>query len=114
MTELEALDRRYRVIAGRTLLFDGEGFLWDPAEWGEEVAEELARESGLGEALDEMRWRVVRFLREFYARNGRAPLNKILRQGTGLALRELEGLFPGGIKYGLRRIAGLPNPKHCQ
>ncbi len=113
MTELEDADRRYRTIAGRSLLFDGEGFLWDPADWSEDVAEELAREGGLA-GLDETRWRVVRFLRDFYATNGRAPLNKILRQGTGLALRELEGLFPGGIKYGIRRIAGLPNPKHCQ
>jgi tRNA 2-thiouridine synthesizing protein E len=28
-------------------------------------------------------------------------------------LVELESLFPGGIKKGARRLAGLPNPKTC-
>jgi sulfur relay (sulfurtransferase) DsrC/TusE family protein len=30
-----------------------------------------------------------------------------------MPLLELEQLFPEGIKYGARRIAGLPNPKNC-
>ena len=30
-----------------------------------------------------------------------------------MSLLEVEALFPGGIKYGARRIAGLPNPKAC-
>jgi sulfur relay (sulfurtransferase) DsrC/TusE family protein len=36
-----------------------------------------------------------------------------LKEGTLLSMRELEDLFPGGIKYGARRLAGLPNPKTC-
>lgn len=104
--------RQYRSIAGRVILFDGEGFFWDPRDWSEEAAEVLAGESGL-EVLDETHWRVMRFLRDYYATNGRAPLNKQLKAGTGLSLLELEGLFPGGIKYGARRLAGLPNPKDC-
>ena len=27
---------------------------------------------------------------------------------------EMEALFPGGIKYGARRLAGLPNPKNLR
>jgi dissimilatory sulfite reductase related protein len=104
--------RHYRSIAGRTILFDNEGFFWDTADWSEEAAEALARESGLDD-LGETHWRVIRFLREFYANNGRAPLNRQLKAGTELSLLELEALFPGGIKYGARRIAGLPNPKLC-
>ncbi len=30
-----------------------------------------------------------------------------------MTLQELEGLFPGGIRMGARRLAGLPNPKTC-
>ncbi len=72
----------------------------------------LAREAGLAE-LDSTRWRVLCFLREFYGANGRAPLNRQLKAGTGMSLQDLEGLFPGGIKNGARRLAGLPNPKTC-
>jgi sulfur relay (sulfurtransferase) DsrC/TusE family protein len=56
---------------------------------------------------------VVGFLREFYAYNGRAPLNNELRKGTGISLLELDSLFPEGLKQGARRLSGLPNPKTC-
>ena len=106
------LNRQLRIIAGRELLFDGEGFLWHPEDWTEGVAEALAAESGL-EALTETHWRVLRFLREYYLRNGRAPLNRQLTKATGLCLLQTEELFPGGIKHGARRLAGLPNPQTC-
>lgn len=106
------LSRRYRDVAGRRVLFDNEGFLWSADDWSEDLAAALARESGLDE-LGEAHRRVLRFLREYYARNGRAPLNRQLAEGTGMRLLELEGLFPGGIKQGARRLAGLPNPKTC-
>jgi dissimilatory sulfite reductase related protein len=101
-----------REVAGRRILFDGEGFLWDPKEWSEDVAEALARESGL-DALSETHWRVIRFLRDYFFHHGRAPLNVQLKEGTGMSLMKLEALFPGGIKRGARRIAGLPNPRSC-
>ncbi len=101
-----------RFIAGRNVLFDREGFLWAPDDWSEEIAEALARESGL-DLLGGDHWRVIFFLRDFYYNNGRAPLNRQLTKGTSFSLLEIERLFPRGIKYGARRIAGLPNPKNC-
>lgn len=105
-------NRKYRNIAGRRIAFDIEDFFWDANDWSEEVAEVLARESGL-EVLGERHRQVLGFLREYYFSQGRAPLNRQLREGTGLSLLTLEGLFPRGIKYGARRIAGLPNPRNC-
>jgi len=104
--------RRFRHIAGRDVLFDNEGFLWDAADWSEDLAGELAAEVGLTD-LGEEHWRVLRFLRQYFAENGRAPLNRQLAAGTGMRLLNLESLFPGGIKHGARRLAGLPNPKSC-
>ncbi len=94
------------------MVFDSEGFLLDPHQWTEEVAEDLAGESGVT-GLTETHWRVIRFLREYYSQNGRAPLHRQLKSETGLSLMEIESLFPGGIKYGARRLAGLPNPRSC-
>ena len=104
--------QKIRVIAGQEILFDGEDFLWDPHQWNEEVAEALAREAGLME-MNKTQWMILRFLREYYFENGRAPLNRQIKEGTGISLMEMEALFPRGIKYGARRLAGLPNPKTC-
>jgi tRNA 2-thiouridine synthesizing protein E len=100
------------VIAGREVTFDDEGFFDDFEDWSEEIFEALARESGISLITDQHR-QVVRVLREFYACNGRAPLNNQLRKGTGMSLLELDSLFPGGLKQGARRLSGLPNPKTC-
>ena len=104
--------QKIRTVAGREMVFDAEDFLMDPDDWGEEVALELARESGIPELTD-LQWQVIRFLRKYYLENGRAPLNRQIKSGTGLSLMEIENLFPGGIKQGARRLAGLPNPRSC-
>jgi tRNA 2-thiouridine synthesizing protein E len=101
-----------RTIGGREFIFDEEGFFEDFENWTEEAFEILAQEGGLS-LITEQHRQVVRFLREFYAYNGRAPLNNQLRKGTGISLLDLEALFPGGLKNGARRLAGLPNPKTC-
>lgn len=106
------LSRRPRTIAGRIVTFDNEGFLWSADDWSEEVAAALAAEAGVA-ALDGTQWRVLRFLRAYFRDNGRAPLNRALAAGTEMPLLRLESLFPGGIKQGARRLAGLPNPKTC-
>jgi dissimilatory sulfite reductase related protein len=103
---------KVRFLAGREVFFDADGFLADPSQWSEEIADILARESGI-DLLTENHWRVIRFIREYYLQNGRAPLHRELKKGIGLTLMEIEGLFPGGIKLGARRLAGLPNPKSC-
>ncbi len=105
-------NRQVRIVAGRRLVFDWEGFLWHPEDWTEEVAEALASECGI-EALTETHWRVLRFLREHYLNYGRTPMNREITAGTGLGLLQIEAIFPRGIKYGARRLAGLPNPQVC-
>ena len=101
-----------RSFGQRDVLFDSEGFFNDFSDWDASIATVLAEESGI-DHMSQQHWRVIRFLREFYAGHGRAPLNSQLKKGTSMTLMELEGLFPDGIKNGARRLAGLPNPKTC-
>ncbi len=101
-----------RTIEQRDIVFDNEGFLNDFSDWSEKICILLTGECGLAE-LSDKHWRVIRFLRQFYSGHGRAPLNSQLKKGTGISLLELEKMFPGGIKNGARRLAGLPNPKTC-
>jgi tRNA 2-thiouridine synthesizing protein E len=101
-----------RVVGGRELLLDEEGFLVNPEDWTEDLVAVLAGEAGITELTDR-HWKILRFIRDFYLENGRAPLHREARTGTGLKLMEIERLFPGGIRHGARRLAGLPNPKTC-
>lgn len=110
--KIKGPDQYFRTIAERDVLFDRDGFMWDPGQWTREVAKALARESGLP-VLEPVHWRVLRFIRGYYLEHGRAPLNREIKQNIGLTLMEMEDLFPRGIKYGARRLAGLPNPKSC-
>jgi tRNA 2-thiouridine synthesizing protein E len=102
-----------RKIAGVDVLFDGEGFFINPLQWTEEIFEVLAHEAGMEEISDQQRM-AVHFIRKFYGEQGKSPLNHHLKVGTHMSMAELEALFPGGIKYGLRRLAGLPDPKGCR
>ena len=104
--------QKFRLIAGRKILFDKEGFLWHPEDWTEGVAEVLALECGI-ESLSDSQWCVIRFMRDYFSYHGRAPLNRDLKAGLGMNLMDLEALFPGGIRRGARRVAGLPNPRAC-
>lgn len=107
-----ASGHRVESLGGTQLLLDQEGFLVDATTWNEEVAKEMARQEGL-EVLQELHWRTIRFLREYYFTHGKAPMGREIRQGTGLSLLEIEQSFPGGLKAGARRLAGLPNPRGC-
>lgn len=105
--------KRFRQLVGQEIAFDDEGYFMDDTQWSEDVCRILAAESGLEEMRDE-HWRVLHAYREFFAYNGRAPLNKDLKSATGLSVLAMERLFPGGLKNGARKLCGLPNPKTCQ
>jgi len=105
-------NKQIRTIGNRKVFFDREGFLFDFEDWSEDLFVLLAKDAGLLE-IEDRQWDVIRFLREFFSVNGRAPSHRQFREGTGMSLLELEKLFPGGIRHGARRLAGLPNPKDC-
>lgn len=101
-----------RVVDGKAVLLDEEGYFVHPESWTETIAKTIALEMGISELTDRQ-WEMIYFLRTFYLTNGRAPLNRDIKRQTGMNLIEVEQLFPEGIRRGARRLAGLPNPKSC-
>jgi TusE/DsrC/DsvC family sulfur relay protein len=91
---------------------DAEGFLTDPTEWSEELAEEIARENGIAE-LTPRHWLVVRFMRDRYLATGTAPTIRSLGKESGVAVKELYQLFPKGPAKLAAKIGGIPKPKGC-
>ena len=100
------------LIAEKSVDVDDEGFLTDPQQWNEEIAEALARDAGIAE-LTPRHWQVVRFMRERYLTTGAAPSIRALGKESGVPVKELYELFPKGPAKLAAKIGGIPKPKGC-
>jgi tRNA 2-thiouridine synthesizing protein E len=100
------------LIADRTVDVDAEGFLTDPQQWDEELAEQIARDAGIPE-LTARHWLVVHFMRDRYLATGAAPSIRALGKESGVPVKELYQLFPKGPAKLAARIGGIPKPKGC-
>jgi TusE/DsrC/DsvC family sulfur relay protein len=100
------------LIADAPVEVDAEGFLTDPQQWTEHIAEEIAAQNGILELTDR-HWLVVRFMRERYLATGSAPSIRSLGKESGVPIKELYQLFPKGPAKLAARIAGIPKPKGC-
>ena len=97
---------------GKELEIDEDGFIQDPNEWDEEVAKDLAETEGVTE-MTEDHWKLVNYLRDYYLKNGIAPMVRKLCKETGFKLKYVYKLFPSGPAKGACKVAGLPKPTGC-
>jgi dissimilatory sulfite reductase related protein len=100
------------LIADAPVDVDAEGFLTNPEQWNERIAEEIARQNGIAELTDR-HWLVVRFMRERYLDTGDAPSIRALGKESGVPVKELYQLFPKGPAKLAAKIGGIPKPKGC-
>lgn len=93
---------------------DADGYLVDPAQWTEAVAEELAR--GQSITLTAEHWDVLRFMRAFYeehqiAADARFVIRHLAERHGEQARARLFELFPYGYPGQACRIAGMRKPR---
>ena len=100
------------LIADATVDVDAEGFLANPAQWNEQIAQAIAADNGIPE-LGDRHWLVVRFMRERYLATGAAPSIRSLGKESGVPVKELYQLFPKGPAKLAAKIGGIPKPKGC-
>jgi tRNA 2-thiouridine synthesizing protein E len=100
------------LIADSPVDVDAEGFLTDPAQWNEQIAEAIADENGIPE-LTERHWLVIRYMRDRFLASGNAPSIRSLGKESGVAIKELYELFPKGPAKLAAKISGIPKPKGC-
>ncbi len=100
------------LIAERSVDVDAEGFLTDPQQWNEPIAEAIARENGIAELTDR-HWLVVKFMRDRYLTTGTAPSIRSLGKESGVPIKELYQLFPKGPAKLAAKIGGIPKPRGC-
>jgi len=100
------------LIADPLVDVDAEGFLTNPEQWNEQIAEAIAADNGVAELTDR-HWLVVRFMRDRYLRTGNAPSIRALGKESGVPVKELYELFPKGPAKLAAKIGGIPKPKGC-
>jgi TusE/DsrC/DsvC family sulfur relay protein len=93
---------------------DAEGYLVEPQDWTESIAERLAQQENV--SLTETHWEVVRFMRSYYEEHQIAPdarhvmkhLSQVLAEPSRNKLFEL---FPYGYVKQACKIAGMKRPR---
>ena len=96
---------------------DAEGYLINPNDWSEEIANELAGEEGID--LDETYWLILHFMREYYREHNITAdvrhLISYLATETNCEKKEAKKLifelFPYGYVKQACKIAGMIKPR---
>lgn len=94
---------------------DSDGFLLDPEDWDEDIAQTIANEYQL--ILTEAHWHVINLIRSCFGESGIVPeLRTILKHlklelGKDIATRKyIYNLFPYGYGQQGCKIAGMRKP----
>ena len=106
-------------VNGTVIDTDEEGFLLNPTQWTEEVADEIARQEGY--ELKDDHIGLVDYFREYWDENQTHPTMHILVKEIGgnvgrtfhdhkAATKHLNAIFPNEPIAELCKIAGLPKP----
>ena len=93
---------------------DAEGYLTDPADWNDELAQALAQEEGI--RLTDDHWDTIRFMREYFDEHQVIPdarfVIKHLAERVGKdAQKKLFELYPYGYVKQACKIAGMRRPR---
>jgi len=95
---------------------DDEGYLVDPGDWSEALAETLARQERI--VLSDAHWAVIRFMRSYYEEHHIAPdARHVMKHLAAYRAERSEGrnelfnLFPYGYVKQACRIAGMRRPR---
>jgi TusE/DsrC/DsvC family sulfur relay protein len=102
-----------RVIAGKEVQVNDEGFMTDATEWTKEIAAQIATEEGIPE-LTADHWKVIGWARD-QAKNAnwKSPTLRQITTGTDVNTKQLFALFPKGPAKKVARVAGLGKPEGC-
>jgi tRNA 2-thiouridine synthesizing protein E len=101
-----------RIIAGKTVQVNDEGFMTNPNEWNKEIAVELAHEEGIAD-LTLVHWKIIDFCRQDGTATGKAPTLRRITTQAGVSTKEMFTLFPKGPAKKVAKISGLGKPEGC-
>ena len=112
-----SMSTQFLLVDGREVFTDSEGYLVNPSDWSESFARVQAMSEGL--QLTAEHWEVIRYLRDYFARQGtQATVRDMIRHFRNAwgsekgSNRYLHRLFPrGGPQKQGNRLAGILRTK---
>ena len=102
-------------VNGQKIKIDHEGYLLEPSDWNEDVAQAIAAKENI--VMTDDVWEVVNFVREYYEERQCVPEHRVLlrklrdRHGKEKATRKyVFNMFPYGYGQQACKIAGMRVP----
>ena len=99
-----------KIIAGKVIKVNEEGFLTDLSQWDPSVAHEIAKLEEI--ELNDDHFKVINYLQEQHRNEVPLTIRKVGKSGV-VDIKGLYSLFPGGPLKKSSKIAGIPKPASC-
>jgi tRNA 2-thiouridine synthesizing protein E len=99
-----------KIIAGKTIAVNEEGYLVNFSQWDKTIGEELAKESNIN--LTPTHWNLINYLQDEYQKEIPLTIRKIGKSGV-VDIKGFYQLFPTAPLKTASKIAGIPKPASC-
>jgi len=99
-----------KIIAGKTISVNEEGFMTDFKQWDKEIGEGLAKEANID--MSSRHWEVINYLQTEFKNESPLSIRKIGKSGV-VDIKEFYQLFPMAPLKTSSKIAGIPKPASC-
>ncbi len=99
-----------KMIAGKNISVNEEGYLTDFKQWEKPVGEAIAKDVNI--TLTPRHWDVINYLQDEFRKEIPLSIRKIGKSGV-VDIKEFYALFPNAPLKTATKIAGVPKPASC-
>ena len=99
-----------KIIAGRTIAVNEEGYLTNFSQWDQTIGEELAKEASIN--LTPSHWNLINYIQDEYKKEVPLTIRRIGKSGV-VDIKGFYQLFPTAPLKTATKIAGVPKPASC-
>lgn len=99
-----------KMIAGKAIEVNEEGYLLQFAQWDKTIGEAIAQEANV--SLSPRHWEVLNYLQDEFKKESPLSIRKIGKSGV-VDIKEFYALFPIAPLKTATKIAGVPKPASC-
>ena len=99
-----------KIIAGKSIAVNEEGFLTDFSQWDNNIGEALAKEANI--SLTPRHWEILKYLQNEQKNQVALSIRRVGKSGI-VDIKEFYQLFPVAPLKTATKIAGIPKPASC-